>query len=617
MLLGTIGRLRAAARPALAAAGLAAGFTALSSYPPLRVSAEESPAAAEWQRSDKKDLPIFTRAEVAKHASAEAGIWVTFRGGVYDITQFVQNHPGGTDKIMSAAGGAVEPYWSLYRQHLMPVAKGDPGSGPVPKPAVCEILAPMQIGRLDPAEEATEKAERAEDDPFRDEPERHPALRLLSETPCSAETPRQLIADSWITPGALWFVRNHHPVPKIEAEQYALEVDGPGLAAPRSFSLAELKAMPSATVTATLQCGGNRRDGLNTVRKTSGIAWGIGAISTGSFTGVRLRDVMVAAGVLPLSDAGCGAGAEGGDGGAAAEGGAAGTVAHVQFEGVDGTRASIPVEKAASRRGDVLLAYELNGEPLPPDHGYPLRAVVPGHVGIRNIKWLQRVTASAEEATGVWQRGMAYKHFGPSVTSLEGVDVAAAASMQEMPVQSAILDPLPEATVDGGEDLTVRGFAWSGGGRGIVRVDVSADNGETWKSAELTQGAEQPLDRAWAWTFWEVELPISDSAAAPTTLVCKAVDAAHNSQPETPSAVWNLRGLANNSWHRVPIRVLLDEAEDAARADTADVRGYETRPSGTGREDKSQQAGPTPNLTVTPNLEGSTPRHGGAFHTKC
>ena len=124
-----------------------------------------------------------------------------------------------------------------------------------------------------------------------------------------------------------------------------------------------------------------------------------------------------------------------------------------------------------------------------------------------------------------------------------------------MPVQSSILLPLAGSAVDAGDDVTVRGFAWSGGGRGIVRVDVSADDGATWHTAELKEGREQPTHRAWAWTFWEVDLPICESARK-ATLVCRAVDAAHNKQPETPEAVWNMRGLANNSWHRVPLRVL-------------------------------------------------------------
>lgn len=209
---------------------------------------------------------------------------------------------------------------------------------------------------------------------------------------------------------------------------------------------------------ATLQCGGNRRSGLDEVRKTSGNSWGIGAMSNAEWRGPLLRDVLAASGLDTSSPGAC---------------------RHVQFEGEDGTKASVPVVKAISAEGDTLLALEMNGAPLPRDHGAPVRVVVPGHVGVRNIKWLTKVTAAEEEADGVWQRGMAYKSFGPSVTSLKEVDIAAYAPMQEMPVTSMILSPSPGAAVDADGDVTVRGIAWSGGGRGIIRVDVSADGGET------------------------------------------------------------------------------------------------------------------------------------------
>ena len=132
-----------------------------------------------------------------------------------------------------------------------------------------------------------------------------------------------------------------------------------------------------------------------------------------------------------------------------------------------------------------------------------------------------------------------------------------------MPVQSAILSPPTGAKVlEGGETPTIeiKGFAWSGGGRGIVRVDVSADDGATWHTATLGEGSEQPRNRAWAWTFWEAEVPLAPSAdgctPANATLVCKAVDASHNTQPESVKGIWNLRGLGNNAWHRVPVRAV-------------------------------------------------------------
>lgn len=347
-------RLAAARGPIAAVAGAALASTATVHYSSSRTAAAatapppELPAVAAWHKEGAKSLPIYTSAEVAAHSSMESGVWVTFGGAVYDITEFIKNHPGGVDKILTAAGGSVEPFWRLYRQHLQPHSGGQA----VPKDQVAEQLAPLQVGWLDPVEAAaaaTAAKAAAADDPYGREPERHPALRMLSATPCSAEVPATLLGDSWLTPSALWFVRNHHPVPDLSEDAFSLEVRGPGAeeGGGARYTLEQLRAMPRTTVTTSLQCGGNRRGQLNEVRKTSGNAWGIGAISTAEWTGVRLRDVLAASGVATEAQR------------------ASGAVAHVQFEGDDGTRASIPVEKAVSAMGDVVLAYEMNGEALP------------------------------------------------------------------------------------------------------------------------------------------------------------------------------------------------------------------------------------------------------------
>lgn len=206
-----------------------------------------------------------------------------------------------------------------------------------------------------------------------------------------------------------------------------------------------------------------------------------------------------------------------------------------------------------------------------------MRAIVPGHVGVRNVKWLSAVVTSDEEAPGPWQRGIAYKGFAPGVRALDGVDVERVPSVQEQPVMSAITAPRPGETVEG-ESVTVRGFAWSGGGRGIVRVDVSADEGASWHTAELKEGSEQKLSRAWAWTFWEAEVPVPPGAAAAVagdapggagggegggaarapqrlTIVAKATDASYNTQPERAETIWNLRGINFNAWPRVAVEL--------------------------------------------------------------
>jgi len=298
-------------------------------------------------------------------------------------------------------------------------------------------------------------------------------------------------------------------------------------------------------VTVTIQCGGNRRSEFNETSRgnTSGIGWGFGAMSTATFGGTLLRDVLLYSGLLrPESAEQLG-------------------VRHVQFISADGLQASIPVEKALDVYGDVLLAYEMNGEPLPKEHGGPLRVVVPGHVGVRNVKWVQQIVTSPEEAEGPWQRGIAYKGFAPGVTTFEGIDIEGIQSIQEQPVTSAIVCPQRGSVVEPGQPFDVTGFAWSGGGRGIVRVDVSADGGKSWKTATLKEGSEQHSRRAWAWTFWEVEL-FAPTEAQEFEICCKATDSSYNSQPESPEPIWNIRGLNNNSWHRVHISVACNDEDD-------------------------------------------------------
>jgi len=464
--------------------------------------------------------PLYSRAEVAQHTTPETGIWVTYKNGVYDITKFVANHPGGKDKIMLAAGKSIEPFWRIYQQHE--------GRGTaVPQ------LERMRIGDLsDP-----QPMKGGDKDPYSTDPaDRHPGLIFHNVKPCNAEVPPELVLDNWLTPNPVWFIRHHHPVPVVDPAKYRLQIDGVGVK-PVTLTLEDLKTrFLKREVVSTIQCGGNRRSELDKIEKTSGIPWGSGAMSNAKWGGVYLRDVLMNCSGLSF------------------EGVHELGAKHVVCIGMDEMQASIPIEKALNPFGDVLLAYEMNGELLPAEHGYPIRLIVPGVVGVRNVKWVDSIRLSAEEAEGPWQRGIAYKGFSPMQKDCTGVDVEKILSMQEMPVQSSIVFPKPGAVVEL-DDLEVKGWAWSGGGRSIVRVDVSIDNGKTWTTAELKQGAEQTPNRAWAWTFWEAELPIPDEMKnKEITVLCRATDSAYSTQPESAAPIWNLRGLNCNCWHRVKVQ---------------------------------------------------------------
>lgn len=500
----------------------------------------------------EKELPVFRRAEIAKHNKL-TDAWVTYQGNVYDITPFIKNHPGGHEKILLAAGGDVEGYWNLYRQHYN-------------TPTAIETLSKHLIGSLHPddqeaeeaAREAQEAASGSSGDPYERDPVLSPIMRVISKQPINAEAPSALLTDSFITPTELFFVRNHHPVPQLDAATHQLRLTlqtGDTKARKyddvKALSLSDLKRRyPAKTVTTSIQCGGNRRLEMTELEKTNGASWQVSAISTAKWTGVSLRDLLLQD-LFPLYNI---------DEASVFDGTC--PYQHVHFVGADGMEASVPLRKALQRDGDCVLAYQMNDAPLPAKHGAPLRAIVPGHVGVRQVKWVSEVRLSHEEAYGTWQRGMAYKGFGPSVKSLENVDIEAIPSLQEQPVQSAITSSSSASSSSGsflvpGAPFSLQGYAYSGGGRGIVRVDVSFDRGQSWQAATLTAGSEQPLHRAWAWTLWKIDgvVPQDAKVGSELEVICKATDAAYNVQPDSVQGIWNLRGINNNAWHRVRLPI--------------------------------------------------------------
>ena len=425
-------------------------------------------------------------------------------------------HPGG-EKILLAAGKSLEPFWSTYTIH---------GSD-----YILELLQELKIGKL------KNNADVVIDCPYVNEPARASNFHINSVKPFDAEPLPEILTKEFVTSNENFFVRNHLPVPLVDGDEYRLEIRMKNGESVR-LSLSDLKEkFRKHTIMATLQCAGNRRGEMAGHKPISGATSGISAISNATWSGVLLRDVLRHAG-LDEEDA---------------------DVRHIHFEGLDVDPAgdpygaSIPIEKAMDARGDTLLAYEMNGVTLPRDHGYPLRVVVPGVVGARNVKWLGRVVVSDEESSSHWHQ-KDYKSTPPSA-SWEDFDFANAPAIQEAPVQSVICEPASGATVTDADHVTVRGYAWSGGGSRILRVDVTIDGGKTWETAELQQ-VPQRLYRAWAWTLWSVKIPIPDEHRGKLDIYCKAVDSSHNVQPETLDGIWNLRGFVNNSWHRINVDVL-------------------------------------------------------------
>lgn len=355
-----------------------------------------------------------------------------------------------------------------------------------------------------------------------------PGLHVHSVSPLNVGTPTGWLRGSFLTPTTLFFMRNHGAIPQIDARDYTLDIDGL-VDQPLHLTLDTLRErFNSHSITATLSCAGNRRDELNSYHPIPGeVMWSADAVGTAVWRGVSLGDVLRAAGIQP-------------------EG------AHVAFEGLDDVEregktfsfgGSIPLDKALA--DEVLLAYDMNGVPLPPEHGYPLRVIVPGYIGARSVKWVRRIRVQAAPSTNYFQQ-KAYRLFAPEVRP-ETADWSQGEMLGQVCLNSVITGPSPHERVRAGRVL-VRGIAFSGSGQPVERVEVSGDGGSSWEIARLDPNAHR-----WAWRFWHVWLPLN---RGPQTLMVRASDGVSTEQPRSVGAVWNFKGYLNNAWHRVPVRVV-------------------------------------------------------------
>jgi len=303
-------------------------------------------------------------------------------------------------------------------------------------------------------------------------PGKAPGFTVLRARPFNGGLPLGALVRHPVTPAELFFVRSHAAVPRIDARRFRLLVGGL-VKRPLSLSLEELRRdFPKVRVEAALECAGNRRKELLSIAPVFGeLAWGPEAVSDAVWGGVRLRDVLKTAGV---------------------QGGAR----HASFVGLDRVRkegavtpfgASVPLAKALAK--EVLLAYEMNGRPLKPDHGAPLRVVVPGYIGARSVKWLGRIELTRSPSTNLFQ-ARTYKRVPRGATAK---DLERARPMGDAPLNCAIGSPEDGARVRG-PMATVRGYAVASGGHSVSRVELSLDGGRTWKRAKLARGASP-----WAW----------------------------------------------------------------------------------------------------------------------
>jgi len=384
-------------------------------------------------------------------------------------------------------------------------------------------------------------------------------VRLTGRHPFNVEPPISVHNEfRFITPSSLHYVRNHGACPQLKWEEHTITIGGSLVPKELELSMDQLAAMEPRELPVTLVCAGNRRKEQNMIRQTIGFNWGPSGVSTNVWKGVMLRDILLRAGVSDKNMAN----------------------KHVEFIGIEdlpnkvgpgpfkdepwgklvkyGT--SIPLGRAMNPAFDVIIAYEANGEKLQPDHGFPVRLIIPGYIGGRMIKWLKAINVIEHETKNHYHyhdNRILPPHITAEQSLKDGWWYKPEYIFNELNINSAMSQPDHNETLSIAKNInkeyTVAGYAYTGGGRMITRVEISTDGGIHWELAEVER-KEQPNDYGmyWCWTWWGFKLPVADLVGC-KEIWCRAWDDANNCQPINPT--WNLMGMGNNQVFRVKVHM--------------------------------------------------------------
>ncbi|KAI0081222.1 sulfite oxidase mitochondrial precursor [Panus rudis PR-1116 ss-1] len=365
--------------------------------------------------------------------------------------------------------------------------------------------------------------------------EKEDMLHVL-DFPYNGETRFNHIMEGKLTANKYHFIRNHGGVPDIDEDAYYLDIGGL-VKNPVRLTLKDLKdpeKFPQSEVTVSIQCSGTRRieqinlypgDGDELINAP----WGEGAIGTAVYRGVPLKKVLKKAcgGVLPECK-------------------------HLEFLGADtyfkklevyNYAVSVPYRKVRQNE-EVLLAWEMNGKPLPKIHGAPLRLVVTGYIGARSCKWVYKINALSVPSYGPVQR-QEYLYYNQQIGKHNTL-VSNGFSIQQMPVSSAIMSPRDRAVIIHDGSISVEGWSYSGGGNWVERVEVSPDGGHVWYAVEPENMTEKHYH---AWRLWKIEVPVE--AEGWLEFVVRTWDSSNNTEPTFVRSAWNWDLHVTSSAHRV------------------------------------------------------------------
>ena len=321
---------------------------------------------------------------------------------------------------------------------------------------------------------------------------------VRSEEPLNLEMPFENL-DGFITPTKSFYVRTHFPIPKIDKNRWRLRVEGE-VERPFEINYGELIKLESQKIPVTLECAGNNRNFLDP--KVKGVQWGLGAVGNAEWTGVPLSILLDRAGIKPSAREII---LEGADRGKLED--PKSPAGEIKFS------RSIPLEKAR----DVLLAYKMNDVDLPTEHGFPVRAIVPGWYAMASIKWLQRIAVTDKPFNGYYQTldYAFWKRRG---------DVAELVALSEMQTKAEIARPSEGEIVPANSNVRLHGAAWTGSGE-ITKVEISSDDGATWNEAKLL-GESKPN----SWRLWEFDWK-TPNRPGKATLIARATDSNGSTQP--------------------------------------------------------------------------------------
>ncbi|KAH9924353.1 sulfite oxidase mitochondrial precursor [Epithele typhae] len=391
-----------------------------------------------------------------------------------------------------------------------------------------------------------------------------PGMIHLLDFPYNGETPRKELVEGKLTDNLFHFVRNHGGVPDIDDDAFELEIGGL-VNQPVKLSLKDLKdesKFPQHEVTVTLQCSGTRR--IEQIREYPGdgdelinAPWGEGAIGTAVYRGVALKKVLKVAcgGLLPEAS-------------------------HLEFIGADtyfkknnvyNYAVSVPWRKVRQSE-EVLLAWEMNGKPLPKIHGAPLRVVVTGYIGARSCKWVYKINALREPSMGPVQ-SMEYLYYNQQIGK-HNTKMSNGFSIQNMPVSSAIIFPTDKTTIIHDGTIDLQGWSYSGGGNWVERVEVSPDGGHVWYAVEPENMTEKHYH---AWRLWTITLPVD--AEGWLEFCVRTWDSSNNTEPTFVRSAWNWDLHVTSSCHRIKVfSVNRSKPATARRLKEFEARGESFEP---------------------------------------